>query len=133
MIKKILLSAAVLANATMLISCSGTFNAAEATNLEIWANGINVQVASAAGNNEYDALVEACSGAVYSGKLDSCSFGDVMLTFTIGDEKVVLYPCTDEDCEYMVKGDLDGEKCEYIKIDEDDRKAIFDFINDYAY
>ncbi len=123
---------AITACCSLLTACSGTFNPGEATALTIDANGVVVQVASASGDKGYDALVKACSGAVHKGKLDDCTFGDVVLTFDIDGEDVTLYPCADEDCGYIVIGSIDAEKKEYIKISDDDRKAIFDFINTYA-
>lgn len=115
-----------------LTACSGTFNPAEASSLEIQANGVVVQVASASGDKGYDALIEALSGGVYKGELEDCSLGDIVLTFTIDGEEVKVYPCCDDNCEYVVVGSIDSEKKEYLKISDDDRKAIFDFINTYA-
>ncbi len=130
--KRIIAIAALITCGAVFTACSGTFNAAEASELTIEANGVCVQVASANGDAGYDALTDALSGAVYKGSLDDCSFGDVKLTFVIEDEEVCLYPCNDEDCGRIAKGDYSADKCEYLKISDDDRKDIFEFINNYA-
>ncbi len=130
--KKLLLAAAVSVNAALLCSCSGTLNTAGASSLEIQANGCVISICTGTGNDEYDDFVDACSGVVHKGELDTCHFGDIRLTYVIDGKDVVLYPCTDEDCNYIAVGDCVDGKYEYIKVSDDDRKLIFDFIDAYA-
>lgn len=132
MMKKMLLTAAVLANAALLCSCSGTLNTAGASSLEISANGYVISINAGTGNKEYDNFVEATSGVLHKASLDDCHFGDIKLTFVIDGEETVLYPCCDDDCKYIAVGNCVDGKYEYIEVTSEERKLIFDFLDTYA-